>query len=310
MALNLNHLAVFRAVAAAGSVSGGAVGLMVSQPAVSKQLKELEKALRVSLFDRHAKGVRLTDAGVALADYARRIFDLADEAESALDDLSALRRGDLRVGASPTLGTYLLPAALVYFRQRFPGVRLRLEVGNAHLLRRALADGDTNLVLTEAEVRWPECESRVLFQDELVPVVHPGHALARRRKVTAEALCREPFVVREAGSESRSLAERALAEAGHVVEPVLSLGSTEAVKQAVVAGLGVAVVSRLAVAGEVADGRLAVLRVEGLSLRRPVRLFTLAGKTPPKASHAFACILRHAARGSLPRRAVARTGAG
>src|SRR6185295_2939986 len=120
MPLNLNHLVVFHAVAEAGTVTTAAERPMVSQPAVSKQVKELERALQARLFDRHAKGVRLTDAGATLADYARRIFALADEAGAAMNDLSALRRGSVAVGASPMLGTYLLPRALVYFRQRFP----------------------------------------------------------------------------------------------------------------------------------------------------------------------------------------------
>ena len=303
MPLNLNHLAVFHAVAETGGVTPAAQRLMVSQPAVSKQVKELERSLEVRLFDRHAKGVRLTDAGATLADYARRIFALAAEAEAAMSDVTGLRRGSLSVGASPALGTYLLPKALVYFRQRFPGVQLHLEIGNAHLLRGRLLDGALDLALTEADLRWPEFEARVMFEDELVAVAHPCHPLARQRQVSAERLCREPFVVRETGSQTRSLVERALADAGHAVTPVLSLGSSEAVKQAVAAGLGVAMVSKLAIAAEVADGRLTVLRLKGLSVRRPVRLLRPRGRTESRAAHAFGCILEHAARGSLPQRA-------
>jgi DNA-binding transcriptional LysR family regulator len=302
MPLNLNHLAVFHAVAESGGVTLAAERLMVSQPAVSKQVKELERSLQARLFHRHAKGVRLTDAGATLADYARRIFALTGEAEAAMNDVSALRRGTLSVGASPSLGTYLLPKALVYFRQRFPGVRLHLEVGNAHLLRGRLLDGALDLALTEADVRWPEFESLILFEDELVAIAHPRHPLSQRRQVSAEALCREPFVVRETGSQTRSLVERALAEAGHGVTPVLSLGSTEAVKQAVAAGLGVAMVSKMVVAAEVVDRRLAVLKLKGLSIRRPVHLLRPRGRTESKSAHAFGCILRHAVRGSLPER--------
>jgi DNA-binding transcriptional LysR family regulator len=265
-------------------------------------VKELERALQARLFDRHAKGVRLTDAGATLADYARRIFALADEAGAAMNDLSALRRGSVSVGASPMLGTYLLPRALVYFRQRFPGMRVTLEVGNSHLLRGRLLDGALDLALTEADVRWPEFESRVLFEDELIAVAPPRHALARKRRVTPGQLSREPFVVREGGSETRSRVERALSDAGHPVTPALSLGSTEAVKQAVAAGLGVAMVSRLAVSAEVADRRLAVLRLAGLTLRRPVHLFRPRGRAESKAAHAFDCVLEHAARGTLPNR--------
>src|SRR5439155_13086068 len=106
---NLHHLSVFHAVATEASVSRGAERLAISQPAVSKQLRELERRLRTTLFDRHPKGVRLTAAGESLADYARRIFALADEAERAMADVAGLRRGRLAVGAGPTAGVYLLP---------------------------------------------------------------------------------------------------------------------------------------------------------------------------------------------------------
>jgi DNA-binding transcriptional LysR family regulator len=300
MPLNLTHLAAFHAVAETGSVTLGAERLMVSQPAVSKQVKELEKAVQTRLFDRSPRGVRPTDAGKVMADYARRIFSLAAEAEAAMADHSALRRGSLAVGASPTLGTYLLPQVLVYFRSRFPGIRVRLEVETSHVLRARLLDGSLDLGLSEAEGPWSEVEATVFGHDELVPVVHPGHPLARRRAVTPAALCAEPFVVRETGSDMQSLAERSLAAAGFAIFPVLSLASTEAVKQAVAAGLGVALVSRLAAAPDFAAGRLAVLRMKGFSVRRPVYYLRPRGSTESKAAVAFSCLLKHALRGSLP----------
>src|SRR3954447_24232892 len=116
MKLNFTHLTAFAAVAAECSVCRGANRLMVSQPAVSKQIKQLERALGVVLFDRTRKGVIATAAGELLEDYARRIFALAEEAEQAIDDLAGLRRGTLRIGAAPTLGTYFLPELLVRFR--------------------------------------------------------------------------------------------------------------------------------------------------------------------------------------------------
>jgi DNA-binding transcriptional LysR family regulator len=302
MALNLTQLAAFRAVAEAGSVTLGAERLMVSQPAVSKHVKGLERALGTKLFDRWAKGVRLTNSGRVLADYAGRLFALADEAEAAMADVAGLRRGSLAVGASPTLGTYLLPRVLVYFRQRFPGVALRLEVENSHVLRARLLDGSLDLGLTEADANWPDLDAHIFMKDPLVAISHPSHALARKRKVTADMLCREPFVVRETGSTTRSLVERALAAAGHAISPALSLGSTEAVKQAVAAGLGVAMVSNLAAAGDVAAGRLALLRVTGLSIDRPVHYVRPRGRQESKAAVAFRCLLKHAARGTLPER--------
>ena len=299
MSLNLNHLAVFHAIAEAGSVTRAAERLMVSQPAVSKQVKLLERAVGSKLFDRTACGVRLTYAGRLLADYARRIFSLAAEAEAAMADQSAMRLGSLSVGATPTLGTYLLPRVLVYFRRRFPGIRLHAEVSRAHHLRAALLEGTLDLALTNAEVHWADVEAEKFMTDELVAIAHPAHPLVRKRHVTPEQLCRAPFVVRETGSQARSLVERALAAAGHAVEPVLALGSTEALKEAVAEGLGVAMVSKIAVAGDVQSRRLAVLRLKGLSIRRPAYVLRPRGRQQGKAAHAFECLLKHVARGTL-----------
>src|SRR5206468_2202239 len=141
---------------------------MVSQPAVSKQLKTLERAAGARLFDRHPKGVRLTGAGEVLADYARRIFGLADEAETALADLQSLRRGQLNIGAGTTIGVYFLPELLVRYRQRFPGIQLGLEIEGSAILQRQLLDGTIEFGLTEVPIRRPEVEATVFMHDELV----------------------------------------------------------------------------------------------------------------------------------------------
>jgi DNA-binding transcriptional LysR family regulator len=128
--MNLNHLAIFHAVAQAGSMTRGAERLDVSQPAVSKQVRELERALDVSLFDRVGRRVRLSQAGETLADYARRLFALARAAEEAMADVRAVGRGRLVIGASSTIGTYLLPGVVAEFWRRHPRVELLVEIEN------------------------------------------------------------------------------------------------------------------------------------------------------------------------------------
>src|SRR5687768_7231126 len=136
MPLNLHHLALFVAVADERSVSRASERLMVSQPAVSKQLKQLEQALGVPLFDRAPRGVRATQAGELLAGYARRIFGLADEAEQAVAELRGLRRGSLSIAAGTTIGVHLLPDVFVRFRQSHPGVRIDLEIEGSEVVQR------------------------------------------------------------------------------------------------------------------------------------------------------------------------------
>jgi DNA-binding transcriptional LysR family regulator len=244
--------------------------------------------------------VRLTDAGEVLAGYARRIFSLASEAETALADLSSLRRGRLALGASPTIGVYLLPPVLVHFRRRFPGVDLRLEIENADVLRRRLEEGSVELGLTEVAVESPDLESTAFMTDEFVAIGPPGHPLARKRSVSPAAFCREPFVVRQSPSPAGSLVERSMAAAGLAVQPVLSLSSTEAVKQAVAAGLGVAWVSKLTAGPDLAAGRVVEIKVTGLAIRRPLYQLRPGGRRQSKALVAFLCLLKHGVRGTLP----------
>jgi DNA-binding transcriptional LysR family regulator len=299
MAINLAHLAVFHAVASEGSVSRGAERLMVSQPAVSKQLRQLERSLGASLFDRLPKGVRPTAAGELLAGYARRIFALEAEAAEALAELRGMRRGSISVGASTTIGVYLLPEIFVRYRRAYPDVRMHMEVANSEVIRRRLVEGAIDVGLTEGIVEGDELDSTVFLRDELVPIAAPGHPLARgKRPVPAAMLCREPFVVRETGSGTKSVVERALAERGLSVTPVMSLGSTEAIKRAVAAGVGVAIVSRLTVQQELQLGRLVVLRVPDLPINRPLHRLTLRGRQPSQAVAAFMKMLA----GALPPR--------
>lgn len=305
MSLPLHHLSIFHAVAETGSVTLGAERLLVSQPAVSKQIKQLERVLQTRLFERHAKGVALTPAGELLANYARRVFALTAEAETALGDLSAMRRGRLTIGASPVLGTYLLPQALVYFRQRFPGVELRPQIEEADALEARLADSDMDFAVTEqAPASPPDLEGTSFGTDELSVIAPPDHPLARKRSVEPQALAGEAFVIPEAAGASpggQSPTERTLADIGARADSVLALGSTEAVKQAVAAGLGLAVVPRLAIRNELAAGRLREVRVAGLPTRRPLYVVRRRGRHESKAAAAFVCVLKHAVRGTLPK---------
>jgi DNA-binding transcriptional LysR family regulator len=285
--MNLNHLAIFHAVAQERNVSRGAGRLMISQPAASKQLLQLERALGVKLFDRVPKGVRLTEAGELLAGYAARLFAIEAEAEAAMQDLRGLRRGRLRIGASTTLGVYLLPDAFVRFRRAFPQVRSTLEVIGSAAVERRLLEGDLDLGFIESFSGDERLKAVAFHTDQLVPIAPPGHPLARKRRVTPEQFCAEPFVVRDTGSETKSFVERALASKGLTIHPVISLGSTEAIKRAVASGLGVAIVSKLSIGLELETRRLAVLNVAGLSVRRPLYHVVRAGSDPSKAVMEF-----------------------
>lgn len=285
--MNYNHLMIFLAVAEEGSVSRGADRLCISQPAVSKQLGLLEASLRAKLFDRLPKGVRLTDAGELLLGYARRLSALESEAEQAMGELQGLARGTLTVGASLTVGAYLMPELLADYSRRHPHIALTLEIANTEVIQRMLRDGRLDLALTEGFADDPDLEAVVFARDELVAIAPPGHPLLAEAPITAARLLQEPLILREPGSGTRAVLERALAERGLTVTPLMSLGSTEAIKRAVAAGAGLAVVSRLALTLELETGRLALLPLSDLTLRRPLHRLTWRGAYESRAGKAF-----------------------
>ncbi|HEX8914915.1 MAG TPA: LysR family transcriptional regulator, partial [Humisphaera sp.] len=269
------------------SVSRAADRLLVSQPAVSKQLRELERAVGAPLFDRLARGVRPTQAGELLADYAKRIFALADEAELRLAELRGLERGTLRVGASTTIAVYLLPPVFVAFRKAYPGVTLAVEIDNATGVAERMAAGTIDVALSEGEADDGAFDATPFMTDELVAIAAPSHPLAGKKQVRAEAVCREPFVVREAGSGTRAVVERALAARGLAVQPVMAVGSTIVIKRAVAAGVGVAFVSRLACELELRTGTLVELKVADLKIARPLYRLRVRGRHEGKAVAEF-----------------------
>ena len=298
--INRNHLALFRAVAEAGGFSRAAEVVHVSQPAISMQVSELEEALGTALFDRLPRGVRLTDAGETLLGYAQRIAALEGEAERAMRELRGLERGRLSLGASQTIGSYLLPALLGRFRTRHPAVELQLTIANTEEIKRHLLDRTLDLGLIEGTSPQDEgLSGRVFSEDELIVVAPPDHPFTARAKdkprpkpITVSQLCAQPHVVRELGSGTREVVERALAKCGATLGHIaLTLSATEAIKRAVMAGLGLAVMSRLCVGSELAGGLLVEVPVRGLKLRRPLYELTLSGKQSSPSVRAFAALL-------------------
>jgi DNA-binding transcriptional LysR family regulator len=273
----------------------GAERLDISQPAASKQVRELERALGVHLFDRVGRRVRLSRAGEVLADHARRLFALAHEAEEAMADVRAVRRGRLAIGASTTIGAYLLPGVLAEFWRRRPGVELSVQVENTEQVHRRLAGHELDLGLTEGFIEEAELDAEVFHRDELVIIAAPGHRLAGRVRVSLSAVREEPFILREPGSGRRAVEERALARLKLPVRAAMSLGSTEAIKRVVAEGVGLAIVSRLAVVAECAAGALAVLPVAGLRIERPLLLVRRKGRRDGPAMQAFSAVLRERA---------------
>ncbi|HEY0997007.1 MAG TPA: LysR family transcriptional regulator [Gemmatimonadaceae bacterium] len=298
MSLNLHALRTFAAVVDAGGFSRAAASLRLSQPAVSKAVAVLEAEVGVPLLERGARGIRLTEAGAALHGRARELFAVERTAEEELRALRGLERGVLRVGASTTIATYLLPPLLGGFQARHPGVALRVASANTRAIARALLQRRLDVALVEGPLSDTRIAVEPWREDELAVIAPPGHPLAGRgagargRAVTPASLAGEPFISRERGSGTREVAEAALAAHGVTPRVALTLASTEAVKQAVAAGLGLAIVSRAAAADQLALGRVVEVTVRGLELRRAFTLLRLPGRAPSAVGRAFEELLR------------------
>lgn len=305
--MTLRQFEVFLAIARAGSFRRAAEALHLSQPALSQHVRELETALGARLFDRLARRVALTDAGHVLAEHATRLFVTLADARQAIQDLQGLERGALTIGASTTPGIYVLPRLLGAFRQRYPGIELTLRLGNSEEIERLVRASELDLGLVGGHQACPgaSCLNAGL-PDELRLVVPPGHRWATGREIAPERLADEPLLVREPGSATRELTERTLRAAGVRYRPGLMLEHPEAIKQAVLAGLGVAFLSIHTIHGEVATGRLHALRLRGLRLVRHFHLLHHEARALSASARAFRTLLETARADGLETRAPGR----
>lgn len=268
--MNLNHLSIFQAVAASGSISAGAQRLRISQSAVSKQLGEFEQALGVTLVDRLPRGVRLTEAGRLLQGYANNLVALEAEAESAIRDLKLGVRGRLRIGASRTVGAYLMPGLLARYRQRHADVELFLQVDSTGAIEQRLIASDLDIGFTEGIVGSELLDYRVFDRDELVLIAAPGHPVTRLDPVPLSVVVQQPLLMHEVGSGTRAVTEKAFSARRIALRPSMTLASTEAIKHTVATGVGIAVLSISAVRSELAAGTLKIVRMKGLRIERPL----------------------------------------
>lgn len=269
----LHQLRTFVVVAEAGSVRTAADRLVVSQPAVSGALRALQDAVGIPLVEPNGRGIRLTAGGDRFADYAQRVLGLLDEAQAAAMSGQDPERGLVRVVAVTTAGEHLVPRALAGFRRDYPHVSVRLGVGTRDQVWAWMAQRQADVALGGRPPLGSGLRVQATAENRLVLVAAPtsGHG----SETTLEALSSATWLFREEGSGTRATLE-ALLEQAEMHPPTLTLGSNGAVIEGAVAGLGVALVSSIAVARELAAGELVAIPARPLPLRRPWHAVTQA----------------------------------
>jgi DNA-binding transcriptional LysR family regulator len=267
----LPHLATFAVAAERLGFTAAAAELGITQAAVSQRIAVLENELRVSLFDRRAGRIALTEAGQRLYRYARQILDLHGQARAEIGGFRPTVAGDLPLAASSVPGECFLPALLSAFHDKYPGVHVQATVSDSGAAMQDVVKGRATVGLVGQEADKASLEFRPIGGDTLVLVVAPGHRYAARKRIPLKALTGESLIIREPGSGSRCALEKSLERSGTSLAGLnvtLELGSNAAIKDAVKRGMGIAFLSRLAVQRELDADELRAVAVGGLSLDR------------------------------------------
>ncbi len=256
------RLQVFYTVAKQLSFTRAADLLYMTQPAVTFQVKQLEEHFTTRLFERSHGRISLTPAGELVMGYAERILALTAEMEARVGELTGMVTGPLMIGASTTIAEYQLPRILGEFKERFPQVQARLTVANSETVAAKVAEHSLDVGLIEAPSHNPHLTTLACCEDELVMICSPNHALASRHGVTAKEIAEHPYVSREHGSGTREVVDDFFKSNGVNPDDLrieMELGSPEAIKGAVEAGLGVAIMSASTVIKEIQLGTLAAV---------------------------------------------------
>ncbi|MFY4722661.1 LysR family transcriptional regulator [Streptomyces sp. LaBMicrA B280] len=275
---DLAALELLLAVARLGSLGAAAREVGITQPAASSRIRSMERQLGVALVDRSPRGSRLTDAGVLVTDWARRVVEAAAAFDAGARALRDRRDSRLRVAASMTIAEYLLPGWLLALHAERPDTAVSLLAGNSARVAELLLSGEADLGFVEGLSVPAGLDAVVIGHDRLIVVTAPGHPWARRRRpLSPRELGETPLILRERGSGTRQVLDAAL---GGLARPLIELSSTTAVKASAVSGAGPSVLSELAVREELALRRLVAVPVEGVSLRRDLRAVWPKGHRP------------------------------
>ncbi len=284
----MNHaqLRAFHAVASEGGFTAAANRLNLTQPAVTLQVKALEETYGIDLFHRRGRRVELTDTGTALYSQTLRMFRLEEETDDLLSSVGGMRRGRLRVGAD---GPYHVIGVIAAFRNDYPGLKLTVSLGNSAVVRRSLLDYRTDVAVLAEDDGDERFLSLPFGRHRVVAFVNRDHPWAKRKTIRVQDMEGQPMIRRESGSATRKLFEAALDKAGVTPDFVLDIGSREAVREAVAAGLGFSVVAEPELGH---DPRLVALDIRGAKVETKEYVVCLKERAETRAVKAFVATAR------------------
>lgn len=288
--MTLRHLKIFLAIYETGSTTAASQVLHVAQPTVSIALRELEDHYGVPMFERYARRLRVTEAGRQLYPYAKHLTSLFDEAEDVMRSMGTA--GTLRIGTSITIGTCFLPRLVQDFQALYPRMTIRVTTENTDTITRLLLTNEVDVGLVEGEVHSPFLVVEPYRRDHLTLVCRPDHPFARAGRISPRELAAEPLLLRERGSAVRETFDSLMAAHGLAAEPAWQSVSTQAILQAVRAGLGVSVLPWPLVGDLVDRGELAAVPVEGMDFARDFSIVYHKNKFRSPAFHAFTRLCR------------------
>lgn len=288
------RLQVFRQVAELQNISKAARALHLSQPAVTRHIQLLEAELRVPLFIRSAKGMRLTQAGVLYLQHVQQIAQAHEAIAQHLRAPTGVFTGRLRLGSNKTLLAYYLPDILAEFKRRYPSVQCEILDGNTDTVIGALLDQHVDLALIEGPCQRPELQTQTFLEDEIIWIASPADPLAKMNRPAIQDVLRRPLIVRERGAGSRQFMEHALHQLGRSPQRlniVQEIPSPEALKRLVASGVGISYIFRLGVEPELASGKLIRVNCPKLDIRRPFSVLYPQGPAPAGLSQMFIQLL-------------------
>ena len=289
---NLNQLRIFEAVAQSRSFTRAAELVHLTQPGISKHIKQMEEHYGVPLFDRLGKKVALTQAGEILLEATQDIMASLNAAEQRIEELKDLRGGKLILGASFPIGIYILPRMLVGFRNEYPAVEITLDIATGKAIVARILANKLELGLVSQEVHDPRLLAEKFMTDELIAIAPRNHQWASKHRIGPQDLFGETFLVAARGAGTRAVVEERLKEKGIVLKKVVDFGNPEGVKRAVEAGLGVSIQGKSVVQREISTGSITGKDLAGMDAKLAYFYVYRKDKHLSNAAKAFLALLQ------------------